>query len=122
MNEREYLRLKRHIEDEYRQKLAALELVWRMSGKTTGRAVRLPRAAVQQLVRAFLDQSRQDEFSSEDILNYVRQTTPDIVVGRSSISRVLQRLVSSSELELIARGKGNKPGRYRRGKGAPVAA
>ncbi|PYS39697.1 MAG: hypothetical protein DMG14_13200 [Acidobacteria bacterium] len=122
MKEREYLRLKRQIENEYRQKIEALELIWKMAGKSPGRPERLPRLAVQQLVRAFLDQSRDDDFSLDEVFKYLRQTAPNVAVNRGSLSRVLQRLVLNGELELVSRGRGNKPSRYRRAEGAPKAA
>src|SRR5215468_1558992 len=114
MREREYLRLKRQVEAEYRQKMDALDLVWKMSGKVVGRPQRIRRVALQQLVRAFLVEARENEFSLDEVLNYVRQQTPAVVVNRASLSGVLQRLVLNGELELVSRGKGSKPSQYRR--------
>ena len=122
MREREYLRLKRQIEAEYRQKLEALELVWKMSGKVAGRPERIPRVALQQLVRAFLDEAHDDEFTVDDVFRYVRQQTPAVVLNRASLSGILQRFVRNGELELVSRGKGSKPSRYRRTGGAAEAA
>jgi hypothetical protein len=121
MREKDYLRLKQQIENEYRQRMEALELVWKMAAKTQ-RPERLPRAAVQQFVRSFLDQWNGDQFSLDEVFNYVRQTAPNVVVNRGSLSRVLQRMVSGGELELMSRGTGNRPSRYRRIQGAPRAA
>jgi hypothetical protein len=122
MREREYLRLKRQIEAEYRQKLEALELVWKMSGKVAGRPERIPRVALQQLVRAFLDEAHDDEFTVDEVFKYVRLQTPGVVLNRGSLSGVLQRFVRNGELELVSRGKGSKPSRYRRMGGAAEAA
>jgi hypothetical protein len=121
MREREYLRLKRQIEAEYRQKMEALELVWKMSGKVAGRPERIPRVALQQLVRAFLDEAH-DEFTVDEVFKYVRLQTPGVVLNRASLSGVLQRFVRNGELELVSRGKGSKPSRYRRMGGAAEAA
>ena len=122
MREREYLRLKRQIEAEYRQKLEALELVWKMSGKVAGRPERIPRVALQQLVRAFLDEAHDDEFTVDEVFKYVRLQTPGVVLNRGSLAGVLQRFVRNGELELVSRGKGSKPSRYRRTGGASEAA
>lgn len=122
MKEKEYLRLKHQIEAEYRQKIEALDLVWKMASKSTGRPEKLPRAAVQQLVRAFLDEWKDDDFSLDEVFKYVRQNTPNVIVNRGSLSRALQRLMLNGELEMVSRGKGNKPSRYRRIGGAPKAA
>jgi hypothetical protein len=122
MREREYLRLKRQIEAEYRQKMEALELVWKMSGKVAGRPERIPRVALQQLVRAFLDEAHDDEFTVDEVFKYVRLQTPGVVLNRASLSGVLQRFVRNGELELVSRGKGSKPSRYRRMGGAAEAA
>jgi len=122
MREREYLRLKRQIEAEYRQKLEALELVWKMSGKVGGRPERLARVALQQFVRAFFAEAYDDEFTVDDVFRYVRQQTPGVVLNRASLSGILQRFVRNGELELVSRGKGSKPSRYRRMGGAAEAA
>jgi hypothetical protein len=122
MREREYLRLKRQIEAEYRQKLDALELVWKLSGKVAGRPERIARVALQQLVRAFLDEAHDDEFTVDEVFKSVRQQTPGVVLNRASLSGVLQRFVRNGELELVSRGKGSKPSRYRRMGGAAEAA
>ena len=122
MREREYLRLKRQIEAEYRQKMEALELVWKMSGKVAGRPERIPRVALQQLVRAFLDEAHDDELTVDEVFKYVRLQIPGVVLNRASLSGVLQRFVRNGELELVSRGKGSKPSRYRRMGGAAEAA
>ena len=122
MREREYLRLKRQIEAEYRQKLEALELVWKMSGKVAGRPERIARVALQQFVRAFSAEAYDDEFTVDDVFRYVRQQTPGVVLNRASLSGILQRFVRNGELELVSRGKGSKPSRYRRTGGAAEAA
>ena len=106
--------LKRLVEAEYRQKIEALELVWKMSGKGIGRPERIPRVGLQRFVQAFLDQRRDDEFSLDEVFNYVRQQTPNIVLNRASLSGVLRRFVLNGELQLLSRGRGNKPSRYRR--------
>jgi hypothetical protein len=122
MREREYLRLKRQIEAEYQQKMEALELVWKMSGKVAGRPERIPRVALQQLVRAFLDEAHDGEFTVDEVFKYVRLQTPGVVLNRASLSGVLQRFVRNGELELVSRGKGSKPSRYRRiGRAAEAA-
>ena len=122
MKEREYLRLKRQIDAEYQEKMRALELVWRMSGKPAPRPEWLPRTAVQQMVQAFLNQWRDNEFSLDEVFKYVRQESPNILVNRSSLSKALRRFVQDGELEITFQGKGNKPSRYRRVSGAPKAA
>ena len=122
MREREYLRLKRQIEVEYRQKLEALELVWKMSGKVAGRPERIARVALQQFVRAFLAEAHDAEFTVDEVFRYVRQQTPGVTLNRASLSGILQRFVRNGELELASRGKGSKPSRYRRMGGAAEAA
>jgi hypothetical protein len=123
MREREYLRLKRQIEVEYRQKLEALELVWKMSGKVVaGRPERIARVALQQFLRAFLAEAHDAEFTVDEVFRYVRQQTPGVTLNRASLSGILQRFVRNGELELVSRGKGSKPSRYRRMGGAAEAA
>jgi|SRR6267142_1693121 len=120
MKERDYLRLKRQIEADCRQKLDALELVWQMA--RSGRPAKPPRTAVQQLVRAFLNDWSGSEFSLDEVFKYIRQTAPNLVVNRTSLSGALRRLAINGELEVVFQGKGNKPSRYRRIAGTGKAA
>jgi hypothetical protein len=122
MKEREYLRLKRQIEAEYRQKMEALDLVWRMAGKPEQRAGRLPRTAIQQLARTFVNEWRDGDFSVDEVFNYLRNQAPSAVLNRSSLSKALRRLVLNGELEITSPGKGSKPSRYRRVEGGSKAA
>jgi hypothetical protein len=120
MRERDYLRLKRQIEADCCQKLEALELVWQVA--RTGRPAKPPRTAIQQLVQAFLSAWTGDEFSLDEVFKYIRQTAPNLVVNRTSISGALRRLAINGELEMVFQGKGNKPSRYRRTTGTEQAA
>jgi hypothetical protein len=120
MRERDYLRLNRQIEADYSYRLEALELIWQMA--RSGRPVKPPRTAVQQLVRAFLNGWAGEEFSLDEVVKYIRQTAPNLAVNRTSISGVLRRLAINGELEVISQGKGNKPSRYRRRSGSDIAA
>jgi hypothetical protein len=122
MREREYLHLKRQIEAEYREKMEALDLVWRMAGKPEQRAGRLPRTAIQQLVRTFVSGWRDGDFSVDEVFNYLRNQAPSAVLNRSSLSKALRRLVLNRELEITSQGKGSKPSRYRRVEGGSKAA
>jgi hypothetical protein len=122
MKEREYLHLKRQIEAEYREKMQALDLVWRMAGKPEQRAGRFPRNAIQQLVRTFVSEWRDGDFSVDEVFKYLRQQAPSAVLNRSSVSKALRRLVLNRELEITAQGKGSKPSQYRRVEGGSKAA
>jgi hypothetical protein len=122
MKEREYLRLKRQIEAEYQEKMKALDLVWRMAGKPEQRPGRLPRTAIQQLVRTFVNEWHEGDFSVDEVTNYLRQQSPTAVVSRSSLSKALRRFVLNRQLEITSQGKGRKPRRYRRVEGGSMAA
>jgi hypothetical protein len=113
MRERDYLRLKRQIEAEYRRKLDALEMVWSLAGGSHGRVATPQRAAVQSLVRRFLDEWRGGEFSLENVVQHIHQNAPNLAINRASLSGALRRLALSGDIEIVSMGKGARASRYR---------
>lgn len=117
MNEREYLRLKRRIEDERRQKLDALELVWQMASangdKDSDSTDGIKRGDLQNAILRAIQQFNHD-FTAEQVLAKIRVTDPEIgeKAKSSSVSSALKRL-NDQEVETVIRGVGRKPSVYR---------
>ena len=52
-------------------------------------------------------------FSLDEVFKYIRQTAPNVLVNRASLSGALRRLALNREIEMVSIGKSNKPSRYR---------
>ena len=119
MNEREYLRLKKGIEDECRKKLGALDLVWQMSGgalkkKRVAMEGGLKRGDLRAAIRAAVAATTAD-FKAEDILAKIRAHNEQLAsqVKAASLSSSLKRMADAGELEVIIAGVGKRPSLYR---------
>ena len=116
MKEREYLRLKAQIENEYREKRDALELIWKMSKDSASirTNVKNPkRGAVHEAVCKAIPHYS-GEFTVHDIEDRVKadNSLGLASVKRASIASVLNRLVGE-RIEVASQGSGKRPGRYR---------
>jgi len=117
VNEREYRRLLQQVEDEYRRKKDALEIVWKMTqttsnGHSVGEA-RMKRGTIEGLVRDVLAHMR-GEFSPREVIERINQM-PNVPaeLDRSSVSSALKRLADDGVLEVTEVGKGKRASRYR---------
>ena len=126
MHEREYLRMKRQIEADYRKKLDALELVWGMAG---GSASSSPSTSSDELRRGDLREAIRSavrdltgEFRPEDVLDAIRADDELLaaLIKPASLSSALKRLAEKGEIELIEAGSGKRPSRYRGKQGVTV--
>ncbi len=115
MQEREYLRMKREIEERCRQDLAALERIWELSGgpKQGGSSDGIKRGDLQNAIIRALGNFTTD-FTAEQMHARIRVTDPEIgeKAKPSSVSSSLNRM-DGSEIEIIERGVGRKPSVYR---------
>ena len=114
MKEREYLRLKRQIEDDCLQKLDALELVWQMASDKGGKEPDsgIKRGDLQSaILRAIATFSH--DFTAEQVLAKIRVNDPEIgeKTKASSVSSALKRM-TGNEIETVIRGIGRKPSVY----------
>lgn len=115
MREPEYKRLKRKIEDEYHERIKALDMVFSMSGGTSpknGVNTRKTKGAVPEAVRKAL-QKTTGEFTVRDIEQQIKLDDPTSNFKRASISSTLKRLVGY-EITITEEGKGKKGSKYRR--------
>jgi len=113
MHEREYKRIRSTIEADYRKKLDALELIYSMAAKNGAPSSATP--VKGELAQAVLEalQHQVAEFSPRDIEAVVTTTHPELLAKRASISNTLKRL-EGREIELIQKGSGKRPSKYRR--------
>ncbi len=121
MNEREYNRLKAEAEIEYRRKLEAIEMVWKLSGGANRNGTEVIGAIVGKglllkAVRHALEDIRGD-FTIHDIENWIRRNNPSLAatLKRPSLSGTLKRLAKDGTITLVAAGSGKRASKYRRG-------
>jgi len=117
MQEREYLRLKREIEERCRKDLESLERVWELS-KTAGGGNRetgdgIKRGDLQTAIIRAIGQFTTD-FTAEQMHAKIKVTNPEIgeKAKSSSVSSALNRM-EGNEIEIVIRGVGRKPSVYR---------
>jgi hypothetical protein len=116
MREPEYRRLKKKIEAEYREKLNALDMVFRMSGgaspKNGDQGGRKSKGAVSQAVRNALPRIS-GEFGVLEVEKQIKLDDPISSFKRASISSTLKRMAVDGELTCTP-GKGKRASKYRR--------
>lgn len=132
MNRDDYLRLRQQIEEDYRRKIEALELVWRIANEIC--AVPAPteseiseestdldsgiQPAKGELQKAIQDAIRdlRRPFTVSDVEDKLRAQRPDLLIRRSSISSALQRMAAAecASVEVVQLGAGQRPNIYER--------
>jgi hypothetical protein len=120
MNQREYEKLRADAAAEYRRKLEAIEVVWKMTGGvsrngTGADETPVGKGSLQQAVKDAL-QFISGEFSLRDVEKQIRATDSALAakVKRPSLSSALKRLANERQIELVSVGKGKRPSKYRR--------
>jgi len=115
----DYFRLRQRIEADYRKKLDALELVWKMSGAVNGKPGNQATPPLEgrtkgQLVRAvrkFIENAS-SEFAISGIQAALLRDHPELgEVRRQSIATALRR---QKGIEVVSAGKGRTEARYRK--------
>jgi hypothetical protein len=128
MNIREYQKLKQEAQAEYRRKIEAIEMVWKLSGGSSASGtVSNPTANPNQdsITRGSLQQSVRiatkllpGAFTARDVYNQIVITDPPfaekIKSRMGSLSGTLKRLSDEKELVLIEVGSGKRPSKYKR--------
>jgi CRP-like cAMP-binding protein len=130
LNQRDYERLRKQIEDRYRRDIEALERVWEMAAAgsngqkepTNGRA---PSGTQNHRIEGLTDAIRKvlitidGTFTLRDIM--ARLSATDSIIGESikdkpaSVSSALKRLESEGEISVVRKGTGKRPSEYRVG-------
>lgn len=129
MNERDYIRLKKQINERYQRDLEALERVWQMAQESNG-LVSISSSnrsyssgdnvmrneglteAIRSALRTF-----DDPFTVHIVINRVSELFPDLAESvrqkPASVSSALKRLEKFREIEVIRVGSGKRPSEYR---------
>jgi len=123
MNEKEYRRLKKAIQDDHRKKLEALDLVWQMSNDCAppkplkpqnatkpGENPEASRGKTATVVEEAVSAAGK-EFSTKEIAKWISEKLGPDVVERSTISHSLRRMKS---IELVKKGLGKSPSLWRK--------
>jgi len=122
MNEREYERLRRQIEDEYQHKATALATVWGLAnpGEPLPKwppvkadetpESRTPRGQASAAIVSAVGRLG-PEFTSSDVAKLLEESAPS--TPRSTISHTLKRMVEDGRLVCLEAGEGKRPGRFR---------
>jgi DNA-binding transcriptional ArsR family regulator len=118
MNEREFLRLRRQLDEDYNRKVQALELVWEMAcGPEPPPAHDTPdkvgKVAYSAEILAILSKIS-SVFTVKDVEEAIKRDRPDIKMDRSTISHTLKRAARDDQLAVVETGKGKRPTKYRR--------
>ncbi len=113
MNDREYGRLKKQIEQEYHANLDALERIWRMSKKQSGSTPSNGKRGSLLVAARQAAAEKHGTFNLRDIEESIKRHNPDLTVRRASLSSTLLRLVEDGDLEVVEKGIGRKASTYR---------
>jgi len=118
MNEREYGRLKAEAEAEYRRKLDAIEMVWKLSGGAAKNGTEFAVLGKGSLLKAVRDAivHLQDEFTVHDVEQYIIRNNPTVApsLKRPSLSSALKRLEKQNLVAISTKGTGKRASKYRR--------
>ena len=117
MTEKEYYRLKQKAESDYKENLAAIERVWKMTSDSSGSKPRNRRPREG----SFRDQVRNaakqiaGEFTLHSIKEKLKEMNPATADGieDQKISSALARLKDRKEIVVVEQGAGKKAGTYK---------
>ena len=119
MNEREYDRMKKAIEEECRKKLEALDLVWEMSGgalkkKRSITEGGLKRGELRGAITAAVATMTAD-FKPSDVLLKIRAHNQQLAsqIKPASLSGTLKRMADAGDIEVVFAGVGKRASLYR---------
>jgi hypothetical protein len=119
MNQREYERLKDDAASEYRRKLEAIEVVWKMTGGANNGAKAddspIGRGALQQAIKTAL-QFITGDFTLRDVEKQIQATNSGFAakIKRPSLSSALKRMANEKEIVLVEAGMGKRASKFRR--------
>ena len=119
MNQREYEKLKAEAAAEYRRKLEAIEVVWKMTGGTRNDSpsddTPVNKGALQTAIKEAV-QFLTGEFTLRDVEKQIGATNSAFAakIKRASLSSALKRMAEEKEITLVTLGKGKRASKYKR--------
>ncbi len=111
MDLKEYLQLKKQIEDKHNQELSALELLWKNHGKTDSESSEDQKRNISHNVRQVI-KALEGNFSIKDITDGLKNLGFGDV-SQAQLSNLLSRLMKREEIEITEKGKGRMPNQYK---------
>jgi hypothetical protein len=118
MQEREYLRLRREIQERCRRDLESLDRVWQLSMESGGAKKEetgdgIKRGDLQNAIIRTVGQF-EGTFTAEDMHQKIKETEPEIgtKAKATSVSSALNRM-DGNEIEVVERGVGRKRSVYK---------
>jgi hypothetical protein len=112
MELKEYMRLKKQIEEKYNQEIHALELLWKNHGNKESNSQEAQKKNVADSAREVI-RALGDTFSVTEVaeglknLGYEDLSTPQL-------SNLMNRLSKRNEIAIVEKGKGRSPNTYQR--------
>jgi hypothetical protein len=119
MNQREYERLKEDAAAEYRRKLEAIEVVWKMTGGAKNGAKEddspIGKGALQEAIKTAL-QFISGDFTLRDVEKQIQATNSSFAtkIKRPSLSSALKRMAAEKDITLVEAGIGKRASKFRR--------
>ncbi len=115
MKRSEYERLKKLIEDEYRRKLDALEVVWQMVATSAKPPVPGDGSSHFAKMIGDLIDRLPARFTVKEVESHLASMTQGAPINRSTVSHALKRMsVDQSKIRVSAVGAGKRPTVYER--------
>lgn len=120
MNEREYIRLRKKAQEEYDEKIKALDLVWKMAGGGAARNGAKPRTSSSNGLREAIieiagEGGLPETFNQNHVMGALENAKPDLAVRtrRTYLSTTLKKLSDEEFLQLVEVGRGKRPSSYK---------
>jgi hypothetical protein len=114
MHQREYDRLKKQIEGEYRDKLRALDLVWKMAGKNSSAKPKgdPKEGSLASFVRQAVERIG-GRFTLRDVVaGCEADSSTDVEIRLPSVSGILKRMADQGAIKVVEQGSGRRPTIY----------
>ena len=112
MNEREYIKLRKQIHEDFQKKISALDTVWEISNTGPVPSMsdepnkRQPKGVAGSYVTKAVNSFGTQEFTTKDIDDRISQEGHS--ANRTTISHKLKALVQEGVLRVISEGKGKR--------------
>lgn len=119
MTEKDYLKLRKQIDERYRADVDALNRIWGLSNKVTppsANETKDPKVQIRghlvQTIREIIP-SIPGKFTVHEIERRLIERVPEISIKRTSLSQVLKRLLEDEKIiNLVEAGVGRAPSVY----------
>ncbi|MBX2993175.1 MAG: hypothetical protein KF681_00065 [Bdellovibrionaceae bacterium] len=104
------MRLKKQIEEKYKQEVLALELLWKNYGNKESGTFISSKRTISESAREVM-KALDKPFSVNEIADGLRDLGQE--VSKPQLSNLLNRLARSEEIEIVENGRGRMPNSYR---------